>query len=77
MQLSWSHSADIAAALLKAYPEVDRLLLSREQVLNLIISLPEFAGEPQPPKPEYIDHIKWTWMRLADQAGDMRERKSA
>ena len=66
MSLSWSNSADIAAALLKAYPEADRLSLDRDRLLHLISSLPGFKDQPVPPKPAYLDHILWTWMRLAD-----------
>ena len=66
MQLSWSNQADIAAALLKTYPETDRLSLGHGQLLNLILSLPDFKGAAVPPQPACLDHIKWTWMRLAD-----------
>jgi FeS assembly protein IscX len=65
MQLSWSHQADIAAALLKKYPETDRLSLGHDRLLKLILSLPEFKDSSTPPKPAYLDHILWTWMRLA------------
>jgi FeS assembly protein IscX len=66
MQLSWSNQADIAAALLKNYPEADRLSLKHDQLLKLIISLPEFKDTSSPPQPACLDHVLWTWMRLAD-----------
>jgi FeS assembly protein IscX len=66
VQLSWSNQADIAAALLKNYPEADRLSLKHGQLLKLITSLPEFKDTASPPKPSCLDHILWTWMRLAD-----------
>lgn len=66
MQLSWSNQADIAAALLETYPETDRLSLTHEQLLNLIHSLPEFKDDPLPPKQACLNHVLWTWMRLAD-----------
>ena len=66
MTLSWSRPADIAAALLKAYPEADRLALGHAQILEMILNLPEFRDTPSPPKNTYLDHVKWTWMRLAD-----------
>jgi FeS assembly protein IscX len=70
MQLSWSHPAEIAAALLKAHPEADRLSLKRDHLTRLIISLPGFKDGSKPPKPEFLDHILWTWMRLAEQDAD-------
>jgi FeS assembly protein IscX len=65
MPLTWSNQADIAAALLKKYPETDRLSLRHDQLLKLILSLPEFKDSSTPPKPACLDHILWTWMRLA------------
>lgn len=66
MQLSWSNQADIAAALLETYPDADRLSLGHERLLRLILSLPQFKGTETPPQPACLDHILWTWMRLAD-----------
>ncbi|MBI3441632.1 MAG: Fe-S cluster assembly protein IscX [Proteobacteria bacterium] len=66
MQLSWSNSAGIATALLEVYPDTDRLSLSHDQLLQLIVSLPNFKDAASPPKPAYLDHILWTWMRIAD-----------
>jgi len=66
MQLSWSNQADIAAALLKEHPEKDRLSLRHDQILQLILSLPGFKDAGTPPQPACLDHILWTWMRLAD-----------
>lgn len=66
MLLSWSRPADIAAALLQAYPEMDRLSLGRDHLLRLILALPGFHDRPEPPQPANLDHILWTWMRLAD-----------
>ena len=66
-QLMWSKSAEIAAALLCAYPDVSRLALTREQLLEMVVSLPDFADAPQAPSTRYLDHILWTWMRLADE----------
>ncbi len=67
MPLSWSHSADIAAALLKNHPDATRLSLTHDSLLNMIVALPDFADAPTPPKPAYLDHVLWTWMRLADE----------
>lgn len=76
MQLFWSDQADIAAALLKAYPETDRLSLSHDRLLDLVLSLPDFKGEAVPPKPSYLDHILWTWMRLADADSETVARRA-
>lgn len=77
MPLSWSNPAGIAAALLQAYPETDRLSLSREQLLQLIRALPGFTDQTPPPGPAWLDHIRWTWMRLADGDNEIGERRHA
>ncbi len=69
MRLSWTNQSDIASALLVAHPERDRLALSHENLRELIVALPGFEGPRQPPQPECLDHILWTWMRLADTDG--------
>lgn len=69
MGLSWANSVDIATALLEAYPETDRLALNHDRLLPLILALPGFNDTRMPPQPKYLDHILWTWMRLADDAG--------
>jgi FeS assembly protein IscX len=68
MRLSWSHQADVAAALLEAYPETDRLALNHDRLLKLILALPGFDDLPSPPRAACLDHILWTWMRLSDGA---------
>ena len=68
MTLSWSNQAEIAKALLKTYPETDRLALNHDSLTQLIFSLPGFGDIPVPPRPSFLDHILWTWMRLADGA---------
>lgn len=69
MPLSWSNQAEIAAALLREYPETDRLSLDHGRLLQMILSLPGFQDTPAPPQPACLDHILWTWMRLADDDG--------
>ncbi len=76
MQLSWSTPADIAAALLTAYPAADRLALSHGQLLQLIHTLPGFRDSVTPPKPAWLDHILWTWMRLADSGIEERKQQA-
>lgn len=66
MQLSWSDQAGIAKALLKTYPEQDRLALTLEDLRVLVVSLPCFRGPETPPSAALLRSILWTWMRFAD-----------
>lgn len=66
MRLTWSKPADIAAALLAAYPAADRLSLDHARLTHMISSLPGFDDTSVPQQPAQLDHILWTWMRLAD-----------
>lgn len=66
MPLLWSDQNRIAQALLDAYPETDRLSLTSSKLLSLIRALPHFAGGTEVPSQRVLDHILWTWMRLAD-----------
>lgn len=69
MQLSWSDQDRIAEALWATYPEQDRLALGSDALRRLIISLPAFKDDVQPPGAAWLDKILWTWMRLADERG--------
>jgi FeS assembly protein IscX len=75
MRLSWSDQTDIAAALLEACPDTDRLSLNHHRLLQLIHALPDFNDAPAPPRPACLDHILWTWMRLADDDIQAPERR--
>lgn len=68
MHLSWDQQDGIAKALLKAYPEEDRLALGHEDLRRLIVALPEFRDTPQPPGEAWLSKILWTWMRLAHES---------
>lgn len=68
MHLSWQDQDGIARALLKSYPDQERLALTVEALRRLIVALPEFNDAPMPPKTAYINKILWTWMRLSDEA---------
>lgn len=74
MRLTWSNSAEIAAALLDAYPDADRLAISHSDLLKMIRMLPDFLDSPEPPRLDNLDHILWTWMRLADEQAPRQER---
>ena len=67
MRLSWANQTDIAAALLETYPAADRLTLDHDGLLKLIHTLPSFDDVSTPPRAACLDHILWTWMRLADE----------
>jgi len=69
MQLSWSDRENIAKALMQNFPETERLSLPLDQLKQMVVSLPEFSGPPEPPKPAHLESILWTWMRLADEGG--------
>jgi FeS assembly protein IscX len=74
MPLSWSNQVEIAAALLKEHPDMERLSLSHDRLLQMILSLPGFQGAAVPPQPACLDHILWTWMRLADAPSERKAR---
>lgn len=74
MRLSWSSQTEISAALLEAYPDMDRLSLNHDRLLQIIHKLPGFDDAPVPPSPACLDHILWTWMRLADSDCEAQER---
>jgi FeS assembly protein IscX len=65
MRLSWANQTDIAATLLDTYPDTDRLALNHDRLLQLIHTLPAFDDVSAPPRAACLDHILWTWMRLA------------
>jgi len=64
--LTWSDSAAVAAALARAHPCTERLSLTPEDLRRRVLALPGFFGSEDPPSPKILDHILWTWMRLAD-----------
>jgi FeS assembly protein IscX len=75
MPLSWSNSAAIVEALQREHPETERLSLNRDHLLQMILALPEFGDRHIPPLPACLDHILWTWMRLADDLPEEKERR--
>jgi len=70
MHLSWDKQDGIAKALLRAYPEQDRLALGHEDLRRLIVTLPGFQDAPYPPGEAWLSKILWTWMRLAHESLD-------
>lgn len=65
--LKWAQIKQIARLLTHYYPDVERLDCSPEDVRQLIVALPEFKDDPEPPSRETLDSILWQWMRLADE----------
>jgi FeS assembly protein IscX len=62
--LVWNDASGIAQALAARYPDCDRLALGRDE-LGLMISGLDGFGDAARPDPRQLDHILWTWMRLA------------
>lgn len=67
--LTWTNPIGIAQALLREHPEQDRLSLSGEALRVLVVALPGFSDSVAPPKPAYLDAVRWAWMRIADDEG--------
>lgn len=65
--LTWGQIKDIAQALVRYYPDVERLDCSPEDIRQLVVALPEFDDDPAPPSDKTLDSILWQWMRLADE----------
>ncbi|HYD16966.1 MAG TPA: Fe-S cluster assembly protein IscX [Patescibacteria group bacterium] len=70
MRLSWSDREGIARALIEVYPTAERLKLTHDELLQMVVTLPDFSGPVTPPKPAHLDAILWTWMRLADEESE-------
>lgn len=64
MPLHWDNQADIAQALIRTYPEADRLSLSMDDVRRLILTLPDFCDHETPPNDAYLRAILAHWIRL-------------
>ncbi len=67
MPLTWSDRESIARALIETYPTAERLKISHDELQQMVITLPQFTGPDNPPKPAHLDAILWTWMRIADE----------
>lgn len=64
MTLTWPHINDLAAALAAAYPDVDRLSLTPE---DLMAHLRPLLGTATPVLTvDEANAIRWQWMRLDD-----------
>ena len=66
VMLNWKDTHALAAALHAAYPGEDRQALTSARVAELVRSLPDFLGSTDAPSAQHLDHLRWTWMRIAD-----------
>jgi FeS assembly protein IscX len=66
MPLHWTDTNAIALALHTAYPDQDRLVVTLDDISALVRGLPAFADGGPSPDPRRLEHILWTWMRVAD-----------
>ena len=71
--LLWHQTADIAAALCVAYPDCDRLRLSKDDIINYVRQLHNFH-DPAVPDLRQLDHILWTWMRLSGMQTEVAQK---
>ncbi len=70
MPLTWSDRESIALALIETYPTAERLKISLDDLQQMVVTLPQFTGPENPPKPAHLEAILWTWMRLADSGSE-------
>ena len=69
MPFSWSDRESIARALIETYPTAARLELGMDELQQMVVTLPDFAGPDTPPKQAHLEAILWTWMRLSEEEG--------
>ena len=64
--MDWNDYAEIAEALDKKYPYVsaDGLTTSEEELIAMVLSLPDFVGKKKPPDKYYITFIRNRWISL-------------
>ena len=64
MSLSWEKYWEIAEALNKAHPTQDLIHLNDENLLKMIVALPDFDDEPVPPSPKDLEAVLTCWTEL-------------
>ena len=69
MPLRWTTPWDLAQALHKAHPDIDRLSLDLEDVRRLCAALPAFDDKAEGADRKTLQAVLWTWMRLAGEDG--------
>jgi FeS assembly protein IscX len=61
MKLSWKDTDEVAWALLDAHPDIDPLKLSFTKLRQMILEIPDFAGEPEGCNEAVLENIQMTW----------------
>ncbi|HEY3379920.1 MAG TPA: Fe-S cluster assembly protein IscX [Armatimonadota bacterium] len=64
--LSWDDIGDIADALFAAYPDLEPLTVSFPRLLQMILGLAEFSGEPDAANERRLEAIQMAWYDLAE-----------
>lgn len=64
MALSWKKYWEIAEALNEVYPTQDLIHLEDEQLLKMIVGLPDFDDEPVPPSNKDLEAVLTCWTEL-------------
>ena len=64
MPLQWERYWEIAEALNKAYPAQSLVGLKNEELLKMIVSLPDFADEPVPPGDRELEAVLTCWTEV-------------
>lgn len=64
MSLSWEKYWEIAEALNEAHPTQDLIHLNDEQLLKMIVALPDFDDEPVPPSVKDLEAVLTCWTEL-------------
>lgn len=62
--MTWDDYGEIGMALHAAYPTVNYLTISNEELIRLVLSLPGFAGGPTP-DPRQLSAVSYAWIAAA------------
>lgn len=66
MSLSWEKYWEIAEALNAVHPTQDLIHLKDEDLLKMIVALPDFDDEPVPPSSKDLEAVLTCWTELDD-----------
>ena len=61
MALTWGEPAEIAWALIDAYPEADPLELNLVDLHRMIVELPGFADDPEHASEALLEAVVMAW----------------
>jgi FeS assembly protein IscX len=69
--MDWTDYSEIGAALARAYPDENHVMLSDEEVIALVQKLPGFTDGPRPAVPDMITAIRAVWIEsVSDEPDD-------